>query len=419
MSFVIIAICLVGSAFFSSSETALMRLRKSEVDAEARSLGGPAVHATRELLSSTSRLLVTILIGNNVVNILGATVASAVAVAYLGPQQGVVVATIVMTLLVLVFCEILPKAVAAAHPQGISHSVALPLYLLHQVLTPVHRVFDRTIEPIVRRIAGAGDAEMALSSEEILRLVRTADADGESDAPLAIMGAAAEAAERTVEEIMVPRTEIVSFPISTPPNELLERMLEERYTRAPIYEGSIDRVLGVAHFKDIVKAVRGESDLRSTLRPVLRVPERKRIYPLLQEMQASFTHLAVVKNHEGLTQGILTQEDILEEIVGEIRDEFDQEELRAILKLSENEFESLGRVKALDFNRQTGWQIPSEPGDSLSGVVFNALGRAPVRGDVVRLPGYEIQVEDVSGTRIARVRLRKLPEPGSDADPSG
>jgi CBS domain containing-hemolysin-like protein len=418
MSFVIIAICLVGSAFFSSSETALMRLRRSEVEAEAQSIGGPAVHATRELLASTSRLLVTILIGNNVVNILGASVASAVAVAYLGPQQGVVVATLVMTLLVLVFCEILPKAVAAAHPQGLSRSVALPLYLLHQMLTPVHRLFDRTIEPLVRRVAGAGGAEPPMSSEELLRLVRSAEADGDSDAPLAIMGAAAEAADRTVEEIMVPRTEIVAFPIETPPDELLERMLEERYTRAPIYEGSIDRVLGVAHFKDIVKTVRGHSDLRSTLRPVLRVPERKRIYPLLQEMQASFVHLAVVKSDAGLTQGIVTQEDILEEIVGEIRDEFDQEELRAIQHVSDDEYESLGRVKALDFNRQTRWEIPSQPGDSLSGVVFNALGRAPVRGDVVRLPGYEIRVEDVSGTRTARVRLRKLEDPESGQETS-
>jgi CBS domain containing-hemolysin-like protein len=215
---------------------------------------------------------------------------------------------------------------------------------------------------------------------------------------------------------MVPRTEIVAFSVDTPVEEILEQMLEERYTRAPVYEGDIDHVLGVAHFKEVVKAVRSGGSVRSALRPVLRVPERKRIYPLLQEMQASFVHLAMVKNDEGLTQGIVTQEDILEEIVGEIRDEFDQEELRAIQHVADDEYESLGRVKVLDFNRQTGWEIPSEPGDSFSGVVFNALGRAPVRGDLVALPGYEIRVEDVSGTRVGHVRVRHVPEdPHPDA----
>jgi putative hemolysin len=128
-------------------------------------------------------------------------------------------------------------------------------------------------------------------------------------------------------------------------------------------------------------------------------------------MQSSFVHLAVVKDEHGVTQGIVTLEDILEEIVGEIRDEFDQEELRAIQRMGENEFEALGRIKVLDFNREAGWEIPAEPGDTLSGIVFNALGRAPHKGDAVALPGYELQVTDVSGNRIARVRLRRGAEP--------
>ena len=220
------------------------------------------------------------------------------------------------------------------------------------------------------------------------------------------MGAAANASERTAEEIMVSRPDIFGFPITTPPEELLERVLEERYTRVPIYEETIDRVLGVIHLKDLTKLVRSqEGSLRDVTKPVLRVPERKRILELLADMQKSFIHMAIVKDENGMTMGILTQEDILEEIVGEIRDEFDREELQAIRRIDDG-FESLGRVSVLDFNRETGSDLPAEPGDTLAGLVFNALGRAPRRGDVISVGDFDVIVLDVSGTRIPRVQVR-------------
>jgi len=410
-SIIVIVGCLVGSAFFSGSETALMRLREGEIEAEANAEGsrGPSLHAIRELLRSTSHVLVTILIGNNVVNILGASVASALAVATLGPELGVAVATVTMTLLVLLLSEILPKAVAAAHPRGVSTLVALPLYLFHQMLRPVHGLFDRAIEPLLQRVVGGSGTQAPISVEELLRLARSAQDRDAGPGPLPIIAGAAEAAERTAEEIMVHRAEVVAFPVETRPEELLEQMLGERYTRVPIYEGSIDHVLGIVHFKDLVMHVRGAgSDLRGILKPILRVPERKPILAMLADMQSSFVHMAVVKDEHGVTQGIVTHEDILEEIVGEIRDEFDQEELRAIKRLSDDEFEVLGRIKVLDFNREAGWEVPSEPGDTLSGVVFNALGRAALKGDVVALPSYQLRVTEVSGTRIARVRVRRV-----------
>jgi CBS domain containing-hemolysin-like protein len=412
-SIIVIVACLIGSAFFSGSETALMRLREAEIEAEAETADGPSLHAIRELLRSTSHVLVTILIGNNVVNILGASVAAALAVATLGPELGVGVATVAMTLLVLLFSEILPKAVAAAHPRGVSTGIALPLYLFHQLLRPVHGLFDRAIEPLLQRVVGGSGAQAPISVEELLRLARSAQDRDAGPGPLPIIAGAAEAAERTAEEIMVHRAEVVAFPVETSPEDLLEAMLGERYTRVPIYEGSIDHVLGIVHFKDLVMHARAAGgDLRAILKPVLRVPERKPILAMLADMQSSFVHLAVVKDEHGVTQGIVTHEDILEEIVGEIRDEFDQEELRAIRRLNDDEFEALGRIKVLDFNRAAGWEIPSEPGDTLSGVVFNALGRSALKGDRVELPGYELRVTDVSGTRIARLRVRRLESAG-------
>jgi CBS domain containing-hemolysin-like protein len=406
----LILLCLALSAFFSGSETALLRLRGHQIDVDAKEARGPAVLAARELLKSTSRLLVTILLGNNVVNILGASLAAALAIAFLGEQAGILVSTITMTLLVLVFCEVLPKAVAASHPRSISYAVALPLYLLHQVLRPLHVLFDRVIEPVVRRVAGGSTGEVT-STEDVLRLARIARETEPDGSPLAIIGATAGAAEMTVEEIMTPRTEVVAFAHDIEPAELLEKVLEERYTRVLVYQNDIDTVLGVVHLKDLVKLVRDKGgDLQGILKPILRVPARKKILPLLQDMQGAFVHMAVVKDEFGVTLGIVTQEDVLEELVGEIRDEFDREELLTIRRLPDGSYRSLGRVKVLDFNRQSGWSVPAEPGDTLSGLVFNHLGRSPRRGDVIRVRGYELFVADISGTRITEVRIVTVPD---------
>jgi len=413
----IILACLLLSAFFSGSETALLRLRIEEVDEESAARS-PAAVAARSLLTSTSRLLVTILFGNNVVNLLATALASALAVRYLGEEAGVLSATLVMTVFVLVFGEVLPKAFAASHPRRVAYVVSLPIYLLHQLLRPLHIAFDRVVEPVVRRIGGTPERDAVSSTEELLRLARSARfEEARSHTPASIISGVARAAEMHVSDVMVPRTEIVAYPIDTPPAKLLEQLHEERYTRVPIYEGSIDNVLGVVHLKDLTIAVHeGVGDLHAILKPVLRVPERKAILSLLADMQRAFTHMAIVKDEFGVTLGLVTQEDILEEIVGEIRDEFDREELLTIRRLPDGAYQALGRVKVLDFNRETGWDVPAERGDTLSGLVFNELGHAPRRGDKVRVPGFEIEVVDVSGSRITEVRVRPHVPPEAEAE---
>ena len=411
----VVLACLVLSAFFSGSETALLRLGSHEVEEEVRELRGPSAVAVRDLLGHTSHLLVTILLGNNLVNILGAAAASGLAIAYLGEAKGIAAATAVMTLLVLIFCEVLPKAAAARHPRRIAFLVALPIYIFHQLLRPLHLLFDRIIEPVVRRIGGSPDSDPGTATEAVLRLARRTREGAPVGTPLAIIGATAGAAEMTVEEIMVVRTEIVAFPITTEPSALLESVLEERYTRVPIFEESIDHILGMVHLKDLIQHVREDGGpLTGILKPVLRVPERKPILRLLTEMQRAFVHLAVVKDEFGVTQGLCTQEDILEEIVGEIRDEFDREELQTIRSVPDDSYQALGRVKVLDFNRETGWEVPAERGDSLGGLVFNTLGHAPRQGERVSLPGFEITVVGVSGSRITRVLIARDDQPATE-----
>jgi putative hemolysin len=404
----VIAACLVASAFFSSSETALLRLREEEVDHDVREDGGPAVTAAQRLLASTSRLLVTILLGNNVVNILAASVASALAIYYLGEGVGIAVSTILLTLVILIFCEVLPKALAARNPREISYLVALPLYLIHQALRPVHAVFDRVVDPFVERVTGGhvGEDEGAALSEQVLRMADRLREGHPQGSPLSIIRAAADAVDTTAEEVMVPRAEIFAFDERISPTELLEKMLGDRFTRVPIYRNSIDEIVGKVHLKDLIGLVKsGESNLKSITRPVLRVPPRKPILRLLSDMQRAFIHMAIVKDEFGGTLGIVTQEDVLEELVGEIRDEFDREELLTVRRIDDQQYHALGRVKVADFNRQTGWDVPAEPGDSLSGLVFNALGHPARNGESVDLAGYKLTVLSVSGTRIGEVSV--------------
>jgi len=418
----IVILCIGLSAFFSASETALMRLREHDIDEEVEKGHGPAALAIRDLVSSTSRLLFTILFGNNIANILGATVAAVPFVALLGPEWGIVTSAVVMTIVVFLFGEIFPKTIAAHHPRGVATFVAIPLYLIHQGLRPFHLFMDRFLTPFLERLAG-GEMPAGGNSrtEEILRLARQVRGPEEAAAPTgsltAIIGAAAGAAEMTVSDIMVPRTEVASHPVEASAKEILASMLEERYTRVPIYEGTIDHVVGVLHLKDLVKLVQdGGSDVRGILKNVLRVPERKPILPLLADMQRAFLHMAIVKDEFNVTLGIVTQEDILEELVGEIRDEFDHEELLTIRRLADDHFEVLGRVRVLDFNRESGWTIPAERGDTLAGVVFNYLERAPRRWESISLPGYEIVVVDVSGSRVSQVRVRRIEEPDEERE---
>ena len=418
----IVVLCIGLSAFFSASETALLRLREHEIEEEIEKGHGPAALAIRDLVSSTSRLLFTILFGNNIANILGATVAAVPFVALLGPEWGVVTSAVVMTVVVFLFGEIFPKTIAAHHPRGVATTIAIPLYLIHQGLRPFHLLMDRYLTPLLERLAGGEMPTGGTSrTEEILRLARQVRGPEEAPAPTgsltAIIGAAAGASEMTVSDIMVPRTEVAAHPVETPASEILASMLEERYTRVPIYEGSIDHVLGVLHLKDLVKLVQDRgSDIRGILKNVLRVPERKPILPLLADMQRALLHMAIVKDEFNVTLGLVTQEDILEELVGEIRDEFDHEELLTIRRLADDHFEVLGRVKVLDFNRESGWAIPAERGDTLAGVVFNHLERAPRRWESVSLPGYEIVVVDVSGNRVSQVRVRRIDEPDEDRE---
>ena len=191
-----------------------------------------------------------------------------------------------------------------------------------------------------------------------------------------------------------------------------ERLLgESRYTRAIVYRDSLDNIMGTIHLKDLVRhnnrPVESSQTLEDLINPVLFVPGKMPILAVLPRMQKGLIHTAIVQDAFGVTKGMLTQEDILEEIVGEIRDEFDTDELKRIKKISSGKFQVLGKVTIHDFNKETGWNITGEKGESVSEILFAELGRVPKKDDLVVLGEYTFKVQDTSGKRIARIEVTK------------
>lgn len=410
--FVIVLVCILLSGFFSGSETAMLRLSKEKVDDEVEKRGRLSVMAAKELIKTPAKLLVTILLGNNVVNILGASCASALGVYYFGAQKGLLISTISMTIIILVFSEILPKSVAAKNPEKVGYFFALPLYLVHKLSMPFHFIYERTIDPLVRIIAGK-PTELAQTStaESIMKLAESLEPRKGDGTPLPIIGSAAAAGSLIAEDILVSRSEIFALDSKTTIKEAEALLGESRYTRAVVYESNLDNIVGTVHLKDIVRSNNNLDDhdlhLRKLVNPVLFVPAKMPILAVLPRMQKRLIHTAIVQDAFGVTRGMLTQEDILEEIVGEIRDEFDTDELKRIKKISSSKFQVLGNVSIHDFNKETGWSILGERGESISEILFTELGRPPKKDDVVCLDNYTFKVHETSGKRIARIEVSK------------
>ena len=412
--FIIVIICLLLSAFFSGSETALLRLTKDMIEKDLEKSGRLSIMAAKELIKTPAKLLVTILLGNNVVNILGASCASALGVYYFGEQKGIVISTVAMTLIVLIFSEILPKSIAAKNPGKLGYFVALPLYIIHKVSTPIHFLYERTIDPLVRLIAGKqSEGPLASTAESIMKLAEGLKVRKGDGTPIPIIGSAAAAASLYAEDILISRAEIFALDEETSILEAEKLLGKSRYTRAIVYQDSLDKIHGIIHLKDLVRANNSEDQeekktVKDLIKPVLFVPGKMPILSVLPRMQKGLIHTAIIQDAFGVTKGMLTQEDILEEIVGEIRDEFDTDELKRIKKISVGNYQVLGNLSLHDFNRETGWNLPGERGESISEILYTELGRAPKKDDSITFESYSLKVLDMSGKRLARIEITKV-----------
>ncbi len=304
------------------------------------------------------------------------------------------------------------SALLAFHAQGTLLLLAFPLELITWLTRPVVTVLFRVTQVIVRPFGGTAPQPGVVTEEQIRALIETGQAQGVLERKeQEMISSIFELGEKTVAEVMVPRTDIVGLDVETSPQELLDRITTVGHSRIPVYEGSADNIIGILYVKDVFRRIaRGDRqlELRQFLRPAVFIPETKKVDALLREMQKDKVHIAIVVDEYGGTAGLVTIEDAVEEIVGEIRDEYDVEH-ELVLPVSEHEALMDARIPFEDVRETFALEVaPTEAYDTLGGFVTAQLGRFPRQGESFEAAGARFVVETIEGKRIRRVRVTRL-----------
>lgn len=409
------------SAFFSASETALFAANRV-VLRQRRAQGDRRARAAYALLNRANELLTTLLTGNTMANVGASVVATSIALSLVGRRRGEWVAFLGTTLVVLIAAEIAPKTLAARHADRLALVVAGPIGTLMRVFTPLLRVLSVIGTTLVRPFGGHITPRAPLVTEEQLRfLVEVGEEEGViEEEERAMIHSIFEFGDTVVREVMRPRVDIVAVPADATVNGAIGLMAEHGHSRLPIYEGTIDHIIGVVYMRDLVPALRqGRLDrpVSEVRRPAFFIPETKKVDELFKEMQQKKLSMAIVLDEYGGTAGLVTVEDLLEEIVGEIQDEYDLEE-KPIQLIDANTALVNARIHVDDVNELLGTRLPVDEVDTVAGLVYALFGRVPAQGEKVDLPGVELRVEKTLGQRITRVRItRTTPAPQEEAAP--
>ncbi len=410
----VLFILVLLSAFFSLSETAITSVSRLKIKhfGSQKLNGAKALSRLRE---NPSRLLSTVLIGNTVVNISASALATSMVIFYMenlglgGISWAVGISIGMVTLLLLIFGEITPKTIAIKNADRLSLMTAPYIYILSIALQPVILVLTAVSTPLIW-LFGARIPEKGpfISKEEIKLLLEVSEKDGGLRAEeRRMISSIFEFGSTIAREVITPRPDIVAAEVNEPVEKVVKLMQETGHSRIPVYEGTIDNILGVVHAKELLKLVGSCApgvSLRDFLRPLIFIPESKKVNDLLHQMQAARTHISVIVDEYGTTAGIITLEDLLEEIVGEIHDEFEKEE-KPFDQIDKNVWVIDAKQGVSDVNKKLGIDIPEGEYDTVSGFVFSLLGKVPVVGDVVKYNDLSISVERIHKRRITRVKI--------------
>lgn len=407
----VLLILLALSAFFSSSETALVTVNKIRMRNLAES-GNKQAEIVIKTVENQSKMLSAILIGNNVVN-LSASSLSTIMASNLFGNKAVGIATGILTLLILVFGEITPKTMATYSAEKISLRFAKYIYFLMTVLTPVI-FFVNLLSGLVLKLFGVDtDGKRdAITEDELRTIVEVSHEEGvlETEEKKMITNVF-DFGESLAKDIMVPRVDMTFVQVDDTYDQLLEIYRKERYTRIPVYEDSIDNVIGIINVKDLLLLDSKEDfRIRDYLREPLYTYEYKNASELMVEMRKTLNNIVIVLDEYGATAGLITLEDMLEEIVGEIRDEYDADEEESLVELEPGTYRVNASMKLDDLNDRLELNLSSEEYDSLGGLVIGLLDHLPEEGEEVTSDGLRMVVEHVDKNRIETILLTRLKE---------
>lgn len=417
-----IALLLVLSAFFSGSETALTAASRGKLRAQADK-GSRGAQAALKITEDNERLIGSVLLGNNLVNILAASLATALFTRVLG-QNGVAAATLVMTFLVLIFAEVLPKTYAIINSERAAAWVAPAIGLVVTIFAPVVGAVRMLVRAILRLFGVQVDPDSHILAvrEEIAGAIQLGHSEGvvEKEDRDRILGAL-DLGERTVEEIMLHRSQIEMIDADGDPAEILSQCLRSPHTRLPVFKEEPENIIGIVHAKGLLKAMyeqiggpEGDAAALKTFRitdvaqPPYFVPETTTLDDQMREFLRLRGHFGLVVDEYGSLQGLITLEDILEEIVGEITDEFDPDAEHPIKRTEDGQFLVEGAMTIRDLNRATDWNLPDEEANTVAGLVIHEAQMIPTIGQVFSFHNFRFEVTTRDGNRITGLKIRPL-----------
>ncbi len=409
---VILVVLIVLSAFFSSAETALTTLSDVKVRAMVDANPTGRVLTLQKILDNRSKLISAILIGNNVVNISASSLMTSLVIRIWG-NAAVGIGTGILTLVVLIFGEIVPKTWAMCNNEKLSLAYARVIYFLMQLLTPIIFIIDKISGFFLGIMHIDSSARVAMTETELKTYVDVSHEDGviEQEEKKLIYNVF-EFGDSVAKDIMIPRIDMTTIDVNATYDELLSLFRESMYTRIPVYENDTDNIIGIVIVKDFLLVEdREHFKIQDIMREGYYTYEYKKTADLLLEMRLSTTNISLVLNEYGATVGMITIEDLLEEIVGEIRDEFDADEEELLKKIDDNAYEVGGSMKLDDINDVLDTKFDSEDYDSIGGIMIELLDRFPAEGESVTTDnGITLTAKSVDNNRIETVVIL-LPEP--------
>jgi CBS domain containing-hemolysin-like protein len=408
-----VVLLLALSAFFSSSEIAMFSLPPHRVDALVAD-NVPSAETLKQLKDDPHRLLVTILVGNNIVNIAMSSIATGLLALYFRQSIAVFVATFGITALVLLFGESAPKSYAVENAESWALRIARPLRFAEYLLLPLIVTFDYLTRQVNRLTGGQSSIESTyVTREEIRDIIETGERAGVLEEDEREMLQRIFRFTNTIaKEVMTPRLDMEAVSTEATVDEAIQTCVRSGHTRLPVYDGSLDNVLGIVHVSDLVRdhtyGERDDVELEDLIEETFHVPESKNVDELLAEMRENRLHMVIVIDEFGTTEGLVTMEDITEEIVGEILQAGEEEPIEFV---DDRTAVVKGELNIDEVNEELDIDIPEgEEFETIAGFIFNRAGRLVEEGEVIEYDGIEIHVERVENTRIMKARLVRTEE---------
>jgi putative hemolysin len=427
LELVAVAALILLNGFFVAAEYALVTARRTRI-AELEQQGSRRARAVKAIVAEPPRFIAAMQLGVTLTSLgIGAVGEPVLTHAFdpaLATLLAIILAFVIITFFHVVIGELVPKGLALKHAERIALGVSAPVRGFFVLFHPIVWILQRSTEIVLRwlRTEPPGAEEGVLSEAEIRMLAERSAEYGEIEPEeQEMLYKVFDFADKEVTDVMVPRSDVVAISIDLEPDEALRVAIESPYTRYPVYRGSLDEVVGILHVRDLFQALQRNGDIkRLRLEDLVRdphiVPETKDVAALLQEFRKTKEHMAIVMNEHGTMEGIVTLEDLLEELVGEIEDEFDLPD-ESVERIDENVIRIDGTFPIDDFNEQFATELPVEDYHTMAGFVFGLLGRAPEPGDEVQHDGTRFRVIQTDGSRIERLQVEFVPAESEAAAP--